>query len=75
MERENTVDDRVDRLTMRDGIFCEANVAGSGCGMETEMWDFKRRFSERTGGREREEEDEHSVVTLNFASALWCLEE
>jgi hypothetical protein len=33
MEREYTVDDRVDRLTMRDSIFCEANVAGSGRGM------------------------------------------
>jgi hypothetical protein len=40
MEREYTVDDRVDRLTMRDGIFCEANVAGSGCGMEAKMWEF-----------------------------------
>jgi hypothetical protein len=53
MEREYTVDDRVDGLTMRDGIFCEANVAGSGSGMETEMWDFKRRLGERTGGRGR----------------------
>jgi hypothetical protein len=44
MEREYTVDDRVDRLTMRDSIFREANVAGSGCGMETKMWDFKRRW-------------------------------
>jgi hypothetical protein len=53
MEREYTVDDRVDRLTMRDGIFCEANVAGSGCGMETKMWDFKRRSGERTGGERK----------------------
>lgn len=43
MEGEYTVDNRVDRLTMGDGIFCEANVAGSGCSMKTEMWDFKRR--------------------------------
>jgi hypothetical protein len=41
MERENAIDDRVNRLTMRDSIFCEADVAGSGCGMETEMWDLK----------------------------------
>jgi hypothetical protein len=50
MEREYTVDDRVDRLTMRDSIFCEANVAGSGCGMETEMWDFKRRWVKGRAG-------------------------
>jgi hypothetical protein len=41
MERENAIDDRVNRLTMGDSIFCEADVAGSGCGMETEMWDLK----------------------------------
>jgi len=35
MEREYAVDDRVDRLAMRDGIFCEADVSGSGSGMET----------------------------------------
>jgi hypothetical protein len=40
MEREYTIDDRVDRLTVRDSIFCEADVAGSGCGMETKMWDL-----------------------------------
>jgi hypothetical protein len=51
MKRENTVDDRVDRLTMRDSIFCEADIAGSGCGMETEMWDFERRWVK---GRVRE---------------------
>jgi hypothetical protein len=54
MEREYTVDDRVDRLTMRDSIFCEANVAGSGCSMETEMWDFKRRSVKgRVGDRKK----------------------
>ncbi len=55
MEREYTVDDRIDRLTMREGIFCEANVAGSGCCMETEMWNFKRRWvkDRRERGRTR----------------------
>lgn len=38
MEREYTADDRVDGLAMRDGIFCEANISGSSCGMETKMW-------------------------------------
>jgi hypothetical protein len=40
MEREYAVDDRIDRLTMREGVFREANVSGRGSGMETEMWDF-----------------------------------
>ena len=44
MKREYTIDDRIDRLTMRDSVFYEANVAGSGSGMETEMWDFERRW-------------------------------
>ena len=35
MEREYAIDNRVDRLAMRDGIFCEADVSGSGSGMET----------------------------------------
>lgn len=74
MKREYTIDDRIDRLTMRDSVFYEANVAGSGSGMETEMWDFERRWVRLKEGREREKY-EHSVVTLNFASALWCLEE
>jgi hypothetical protein len=72
MKREYTIDDRIDRLTMRDSIFYEANVAGSGSGMEAEMWDFERRWVKGGVG---EEKYEHSVVTLNFASALWCLEE
>lgn len=42
MKREYAVDDRVDRLTMRDGIFCEADVSGSGSGMETQMWDYRK---------------------------------
>jgi hypothetical protein len=54
MEREYTVDDRVDRLTMRNSIFCEANVAGSGSSMKTEMWDFKRRSVKgRVGERKK----------------------
>ncbi len=44
MEREYTVDNRVDRLAVRDGIFCEANVASSGSGVEAQMRDFKRRW-------------------------------
>jgi hypothetical protein len=32
------------RGTMTDSIFCETNVSGSSCGMETKMWDFKRRW-------------------------------
>jgi hypothetical protein len=40
MEREYAVDDRIDRLTMRYRVFCEADVAGDSSGMKTEMWDF-----------------------------------
>jgi len=40
MEREYAVDDRIDRLTMRYCVFCEADVTGDSSGMKTEMWDF-----------------------------------
>ena len=54
MEGEYTVDDRVDRLAVGDSVFCEANVAGSGRSMETEMWDFKRRSVKgRVGERKK----------------------
>jgi hypothetical protein len=40
MKREYAVDDRIDRLTMRYCVFCEANIAGGSSGMKTEMRDF-----------------------------------
>jgi len=42
VEWKYTVEDRVDWLSMRNGILDEADVARGGGGVETEVWDWRR---------------------------------
>lgn len=72
MEREYAVDNRVDGLTMRERIFCETDIASDCSGVQTEMWDYCKERPVINGSHllRKKKGNLHSVMTLNFASAL-----